>query len=313
MADRPIRDLPSVSTPTGQILFPVDQGGEAMKLSLFDINDFCNEDSSGSGGVVVTALLPGVTSRGTASMGADEIYEYVQNNTPVSLLINRGYENIYVEARLSHVNKSANGINYTAYFYQDVGETDYAILWAVDENKNILVSSYLDFWQIGSQDDIYVGNNGQHLYLKYEPTDDEDAVNKAYVDSLIASGVASDNVVIYEVDENLKVTRNSEAAKGSQINNVSTTGKVVFLWDSDNGEFYQYAGADGSGAATFVAPSTNGNGSLVYSVAATTNNATFTHKINLPVVSASDEGKVLGVVNGAWAKMELTDGDEVSY
>lgn len=33
----------------------------------------------------------------------------------------------------------------------------------------------------------------------------------------------------------------------------------------------------------------------------------------LPTVTSADNGKVLGVVNGAWSKMELTDGDEVSY
>lgn len=302
MADRPIRDLPSVSTPTGQILFPVDQSGEAMKLSLFDINDFCNDESSGSGGVVVTATITG--SSGTASIGANTVYEYAKNNTPISLMINRG-NNTYVEAKLVKVGKSGN--NYTACFYQDIGEVQFSKLWVLDESKNLIVSETLDFWRLDGQDDIYVRQN-QHLYLEYEPTDDDDAVNKGYVDALIASGVASDNVVVLTKDENNKVFNGSTAIKGNQINALASANKAVFMWDSDNQRLYQYAEPNGSGAAVFCRPRENGNGVLVETVSATTNDSTFSDSIVLPMVSASDEGKVLGVVNGAWAKMEPVDG-----
>ena len=299
---RAIEDLPSVSNVTSDIQFPVSQNGTAMRISVGDIEETISRTD------IVNLTLHVASSSGmvpqfsiTSDKTASQIYDTVVNKKRNVLALLPGGSGItsYGVFKIEYVEK--NGNDYTAFFYAEKplgNKTEYAI----DNSGNVTVTETYDVTE-PNKNTLYTGD--ARLSLNYVPSSDLHAVNKAYVDAAVSSGGGGNDsldivVVTFNSSDN-KVYHNGEAITGSQINNRVTNGDIVFLWHDGYQRIYTFSETVGSGGAKFLALGENGTVSITVQP---TSNATITGSSSfLPVVNYyNDEGKVLGVVEGAWAK-----------
>ena len=116
-----------------------------------------------------------------------------------------------------------------------------------------------------------------------------------------ADGQDATGFALLTMDENSRVNYNNAPITGAEVIALAAEKNAVFLWDEDNGRLYAFNGEQ-AGAAVFYYPLPGGNGCMLQILAANETETTDAWNPVLPSVTAADNGKVLGVVNGAWAK-----------
>lgn len=124
----------------------------------------------------------------------------------------------------------------------------------------------------------------------------------------------SGDIVLLRADANGWVYNGETAITGAQINTLAGNGKPLLLWDEDDERLFTYAGHEGDDAL-FIMPAVNGNGAYVKIVEAERNASSWYERSvgSLPRVAASDSGKFLRVVNGAWAAQTVPAAESDSF
>lgn len=115
-----------------------------------------------------------------------------------------------------------------------------------------------------------------------------------------AWAVKAEDFVMLRADANGWVYNGETAITGSQINVLAGNDTPLLLWDEEDKRLFIYAGVENYDDALFIMPATDGNGAYVKIVAAASNASSWYERVVLPRVLSTDNGKILGVVNGAW-------------
>lgn len=278
MADRQISELPTVSTVDDNIQFPVSQNDTAMKLLIADLKaHFANYVSSDIETKVSDAIDDWFAEHGDFG-GKLCVIDATSTPFTSSMTYNQIYKALVTDRQS------------VMFLFLDSGSSEYVTSLA-----------YIDS---GSVRAIFIMPKTDGTYpVIYVDITSANAVTIS-TDVIGSGSGASSDIVVLTLDENNNVYNGSTAIKGSQINALAETGKAVFVWDGNNHRLFAYSTPNGSGSAQLISSLTDGNGCYVLTVGATVSSATLTQSVMLPVVTASDDGMILGVQNGVWSAVQ---------